>query len=233
MRHWLRLTLLGLLLACLAGGAWCALNRQRLARAWTAYRLGSAADFSQVRAILDRLEDGPDADNEIRALVAHWGTGSPRFDLYLAWYVGQQGSSERFRATFSRELSWRDELLPRWGHYWIWRAPQPPNAELAGLASYLDLLSRDTASTSPAPSIDRSLPSPRRALTWREVLDVQALLTIGRQPQLARRLDPDNWHGRYQAWRQNSCDLSGIQRPETPFPDWQGPAPEPRRLPTE
>jgi hypothetical protein len=203
-----------LILAALAVaglGTWCYLSRARLARQWAAHRVGKARTFDEARARIARFESGPDRQEQLRALVEKWGTGSGPFDLYLARYVASPDSSEELRKAFSLQFAWHAERLPRWAHYWRWQAPQEPEEEIAAILAYLDLVA------------EAEQP---KTITWRELLDLQAVFCLAGQPRLARRLDPENWRDRYRRWRKETRDeLPKVARPGKPFPDWQGPAP--------
>jgi hypothetical protein len=115
------------------------------------------------------------------------------------------------RKTFSLELSWREDLLPRWAYFWSWKAGPKPGERVVLILEYLDvLLSAE----------------PPRVLTWREVLDLQAVFQLTGQPHLAVRLKTDNWQTRYRRWRElRDSQLPDLPRPEGPFPDWEGPVP--------
>jgi hypothetical protein len=214
MRVWVRAAVLAALLA--GAGAWCYLDSERLTRQWSIHRLGRAETLAQARAEIARLETGPERQAAVRDLVATWGTGSPQFDLYLAWYVGQPSSSELLRETFSLELAWREPLLARWAHYWSWRAQQEPDAEVSSIRAHLDML------------VSGDPPDP---IPWREVLNLQAVFALSGHARLAKRLQPDNWRQRYRDWRQAvQGAVPHIARPEAPFPDWPGPIPDRKRL---
>ena len=193
-------------------GGWLYLRRGPLKRQYGSYRVGSAATFAEAKAEIARLEAGPNPNNQLHELVRKWGTGNQRFDLYLARYVGHRGSSELLRKTFSLEFGWREELLPRWAHYWSWRSPLKPDRQIDSIAGYLDVLA----------SAD-----PPKTITWREVLDLQAVFQLTRQPNLAQRLSPTNWPQRYRRWpRADRAEIPHIARPAKPFADWRGPVPK-------
>jgi len=216
MHVWVRALALTGLLACVGVGTWYYANQERLARQWSVYRLGRAETLPQARAEIARLESGPDRQTAVRDLAAKWGTGNQQFDLYLAWYVGQPSSSELLREAFSLEFAWREPLLTRWAHYWGWRAQQEPDQEIASILAHLEALA----------SSDPSQPIP-----WREVLNLQAAFELTGHARLAKRLHPDNWHERYRKWQKAvQGAIPRVARPEAPFPDWQGPAPDRKRL---
>jgi hypothetical protein len=216
MRLWMRPAIAVAVVACVAAGTWYYVNQQRLGRQWTSYRVGSATSFEDARSEIARMENAPDHQEKIRDLVSKWGTGNQQFDFYLAWYAGHRNSSEALRETFSLEFGWREELLPRWACYWSWRAPQEPDKEMASLVEYLDVLA---AADAP------------QEITWREALNLQAVFELTGQTRLARRLSPGNWRDRYRTWQKaRQSGIPHVARPETPFPDWQGPVPDRRRL---
>ncbi|NUQ65394.1 MAG: hypothetical protein HUU20_23245 [Pirellulales bacterium] len=189
--------------------AWLYVNRDPLTRQWMCYRAGAAASFQDARESLRWFEAGPDREARLSELVGKWGTGNPRFDLFLARYVAQPESSEALRERFSLEFGWRDELLERWAHYWAWQAPQAPEDEIASIVAYLDTLASA---------------SPPRQITWREVLDLQAIFHWTGHTDRARRLKPSNWHARYTPWRdEQPTRPKPVTRPDWPFADWRGP----------
>jgi len=201
-------------LAALGVGYW--LLQDRLSQQWGANRVASAVSFEAAGSLIASMENAPDREERLRKLVEAWGRGHQKFDLYLAWYVTSPRSSELLRETFSLELAWREELLPRWAHYWCWRSPQAPDEQIASVLGYLELLAQ--AETP-------------KEITWREVLDLQAIFALADQPGLAKRLSPDNWLHRFRQWEQSGRPKpSYVHRPEEPFPDWQGPVPDRRRL---
>lgn len=203
-------------MACVAAGAWFFWNHERLARQWAARGVASATTFDEAGRAIAAIENAPDHEARIRELTSKWGVGDLPFDLYLAWYVGSPKSSEFLRETFSLEFAWRQELLSRWAHYWSWRATQEPDQEIAAIVEFFDLLA---ASPSPRP------------ITWREVLDLQAIFVLSDQSRLALRLSPENWHSRYQTWRKaQPGEVSQVDRPKAPFFDWQGPVPDRKRM---
>jgi hypothetical protein len=201
-RAW-RVLLLMALAAAGAAGVWAYAHWSDFQQWWAAEKVGAAASFEAARAELAWFETGPDRDQRLLALVEHWGRGKEPFDLYLARYVCHPDSSERLRMFFSRELAWREELLPRWAQYWSWQAKLEPDSQIASILDYLHALS--TA-------------QPARALTWREVLDFQAILQLMGHPSLAIRLSPDNWRDRYQRWLQARwLPLRHVARPKEPL----------------
>ena len=198
----MRLSRLLLLFAVAALGAiaLCAwLARSWLEREWALYRVGAAVSTADAQRELAWFEQGSDAPERLRHLTARWGVGHTRFDLAVAQYVSQSACSDALREAFSRELAWRPELLPRWARFWSWRAAAP-DEEIASIAEYFQLL---------------SAADPPRAIRWREVLDLQAVLTLVGQERLAQRLTPENWARRFRGWQPQR--LPPIVRPAQPF----------------
>jgi len=192
---------------------WVYANREALGRQWMAYRVGTAADFAEARRAIEWFEAGPDRDARLRELVAKWGGGNVQFDFYLARYVGSAESSEALRKSFSLGLAWQEGLLPRWAHYWCWRAVQEPDRQIEEILSYLEMLD---AAKEPLPQI-----------TWREILDLQAIFYLSGQPKWAERLAPANWRARYRQWRESRpAGPLDVRKPAKPLPDWEGPIPE-------
>jgi hypothetical protein len=201
------------LMAAVAAGGWYYAHVEQFEQLAAIRRVATAETFAAARAELAWFERGPDAEERLRALVDAWGRGDPRFDFRLARYVGHPQSSESLRKAFSRELAWREELLPRWAHYWTWQAKLEPDAQIASICDYLDAL----AQAAPVP-----------AITWREVLDLQAILVLAAKPSLALRLSPANWCDRYrQLGGSGGSRPRAVKRPTRPLPDWEGPAEKP------
>ncbi|HEV3022267.1 MAG TPA: hypothetical protein VGX76_07355 [Pirellulales bacterium] len=194
-----------------AGLAWFYFERDPLGRQVAGYRVGSAENYAQACREIAWFEQGADREAKLRELVAGWGTGNQRFDLYLARYLGDPKCSEALRQAFSLEFAWRPQMLPRWAHYWRWRSKLLPADEIASIHDYLAAL---------------LLVDPPKKLTWREVLDLQAVFELSGEPGLAKRLAPDNWPARCQRWNESSAKPRDVTRPRLPFPDWQGPAPK-------
>jgi len=175
-----------------------------------AYRIGQARSFDEAKREIAAIERQPNNDESLRELVSGWRIGSQSFDFYLAAYLSDRQSSEGLRRLFSLELSWQPERLTDWAHFWSWRSKLAPADEIASIADYLAAL---------------SAAADRRELTWREVLDFQAALALTGHADLARRLAPDNWQGRYRAWSESRPDFTQVGRPDRPLPGWQGAAP--------
>ena len=216
MRPWLRILITAVVLAAAAVGAWVYVNHRRLANQWEgqlgSYRVGRAETLQEAVAQIAALEQGPDRRKRLRELTGKWGTGNQRFDFYLAEHVRSGQSSELLRQTFSLEFAWREPLLGRWARYWCWQSATGPDERRASIVEYLDVLVGA---------------DPPGEITWREVLDLQAVFQLSGQPGLAVRLKPENWRARYRAWQKTRpAPLPRIGRPETPFADWEGPPPE-------
>ena len=210
MRVLRRLVVLLALLAVLGAGGWVFHERQRLPLQWSAYRVGAADSVENAAAMLAELDGAPDAAAQIKELVEKWGTGNAQYDYYLAAYITSPQSSEALRKAFSQEFAWRSELLPRWAYFWCWHAPDA-NLEMASIATYFDALADS---------------DPQRAITWREVLNLQAVFELTGRRQLAHRLSPAGWHDRYADWAAGRPRvLPPAMRPAQPFNDWKGRAP--------
>jgi hypothetical protein len=173
--------------------------------------VGAAISFEQAKREIGRLEKGPDQEAQIRDLVGKWGRDNRQFDLFLARYVDHADSSEALREAFSLELAWREGLLPKWAYFWSWKSGPEPDDRIASILEYLNVLMSA---------------EPPRTLTWREVLDLQAIFQLAGQPELAARLKPESWRQRYRQWEaRRDAEIPHIPRPGKPFPDWQGPVP--------
>jgi hypothetical protein len=195
-----------LLAGIAALGWWYYAGQERVTQQIATYRIGTAANFQQAQRDIVRFEQGPGLEAKLAQLVAGWGTGNSKFDLYLARHLGSAQCSEALRKAFSLELAWRPVLLARWAHYWSWQTKQQPSEEVASIVRYLEAL--------------QSADNPPE-ITWRQVLEVQAVFILSGQPDLATRLSPDNLVDRYRRWSQSVQDgqLAAVQRPEQPFPD--------------
>lgn len=209
--RWRLLTSVLAIVALIAGLAVYA-QRETLRRQWLSFGAGTTETYAAAKDQFAWFEQGPDAGQRLPELVAHWGTGNGKFDVYLARYLHDAQSSEALRQAFSLELAWREELLPRWAHYWCYRAAIEPDQQIASAVDYFALLAGV---------------EPPRAITWREVLDLQAVFQFSGQPRSALRLSPENWRERFRKWHQSRPkDLPHVARPAAPFADWQGPPPE-------
>jgi hypothetical protein len=209
MRFWLRALLLLIVVGAVAIGAWWYANREELARQLGCYRVGAAASLAEAQREIAWFDQGPDRPARLAALVRRWGTGNQRFDFFLASHLRQAASSESLRETFSRELGRREELLPRWAHYWSYQAAEEPDRQITSILSFFDTLAAQR---------------PSQEITWREVLDLQAIFQLAGRPQYARGLEPANWCSVYRAWQETRpAQLPHVPRPQRPFADWQGP----------
>jgi hypothetical protein len=196
--------LLAILLLAVAGLAvWCYICREPLRRQWTLYRIGAAATSREAEREIVRSETDPDPDAMIGDLVDKWGTGNQQFDVYLATHLDAPSCGDSLRQAFAEEIGRRPELLPRWAHFWIWRSPLPLDEQTASVVTYLDSVAGDRS----------------RNITWREVLEVQALFELTGRGELARGLSPSDWRDRYRQWqRRRPAELPHHPRPKTPFP---------------
>jgi len=208
MRRLLIATGLALLAVGLAAGAWFYLHPSPWAAQFAGYRVGAAQTYSLAKPEIAAFDSGSGRTAKDRELAAGWGTGNQQFDFYLARYLGESECSDDLRQAFSLEFGWRPELLPRWAHFWAWRTKQAPEAEIASIIDYLEALAGA---------------EPPRLLTWREVLDLQAVFTLTGKPELARRLTPDNWSRRFAEWSRAKGEEHRVERSSSPFPDWRGP----------
>ncbi|HWB08823.1 MAG TPA: hypothetical protein VG826_06355 [Pirellulales bacterium] len=191
-------------------GVWNYSHRVAVRSQLAVYRIGQARSFDQAKHEIASVEQQPNSEESLRELVSAWRGGNQTFDFYLADYLDDPQSSDELRRLFSLELSWHSDRLADWAHFWSWRSRLAPAEEIASIADYLGVL---------------SAAADGRALTWREVLDFQATLALTGRADLARRLGPDNWQDRYQAWNESSPDFTRVNRPDRPLPGWQGSAP--------
>ncbi len=204
MRLLVRLTISVLVVGAVGLAAWGYVYRQALMRQWACYGVEKAKTYADAERRLAWFETGPGRQERLRDLVSAWGTGNAQFDLFLAKYVQDAQSSEALRERFSLELAWREALPARWAHYWAWRAPLEPDRQIASIVEYLDTIA--------------SIRPPQR-LTWREVLDLQAIFELSGRRELAMRLTPENWLQRYESWqRSTGRTLPHVARPERPLP---------------
>ncbi len=189
-------------------GAWAYVNRQWLVWQWACYKVGTAASFEQAKRQFAWFEQGANAQDRLRVLAAKWGDGNRQFDEYLARYVTGGESSMALRQAFSEALTHRPELLQRWAHFWCWQSPLEPDRQVASILEYLDALAFDEpASANPA-------------ITWREVLDLQAIFTIAGDVDRAARVTPDTWREHYRVWREAPQPaLDRVRRSAGPLPE--------------
>lgn len=193
-----------LLLIALVATPMLYLHRHSLKRDWTLYRVGAAGSSQEADGRIAACEASPESDVMIPALVHKWGSGNRQFDLYLALHVGGKSCGETLREAFAKELQRRKGLLDDWAHYWTWRAQLPPDHQMASVVVYHDALA--TA-------------EPPRDITWRDVLDLQAIFQLTGFDELARDIEPSNWRECYAKWQKSRpAQLPRIARPEEPFP---------------
>lgn len=207
--RWLSLVIVACGVAA-AGLWWYSSGEAPLGRQVAAYRVGAAPSFTAAQREIRWFETGRDRRDKLKELVGGWDTGNQQFDLYLAMHLGHPDCTDETRRAFSLEMAWRKNLLPRWAHYWRWRTRLPPAEEMASIVDYMQVLS----------TVD-----PPRKLSWREVLDAQALFELTGHPEFAQRLMPDDWRDRFRRWRESTPTLPAIERPEAPFADWKGAIP--------
>jgi hypothetical protein len=198
--------------ATVIGGAWVYARRETIRRQYACHRVAVASSYPEAMRELAWFEAaGPDREARLRELVAAWGRGDPRFDYYLARYLRAPQCSEGLREVFSQELSWRPGLRARWAHFWSWQSAREPGEELATLRSYLDAMASS---------------EPPRQVTWRDILDLQALFERTGRGELADRPRPDRWADTYARWVATEGSWPArLDRPALPFPDWKGPPP--------
>ena len=208
MSRTLRALVLVAAVALASVGGWGYANRQMIAWQWASYQVGAATTFEQAREQLAWFEQGPDAPEKLRMLAGKWGTGNPQFDRYLAEYATARDSSMAVRRAFSEELARRPELLPRWAHFWCWQASLEPDRQIESILDYLDALAFS----------EEPVADPR--LTWRELLDLQAVFTLSGDVARAARVTPDNWREHYRVWTETQrTELGHVPRPAGPLPD--------------
>ena len=203
MRPWLR-TLLALLLAALVViGGWGYAYRRQLARQLACFQVGAAESFPQAQAEIAWFEKGPDRRGRLAELVQKWGTGHPQFDRYLAGHLRDPACSTLLEETFSKELSRRSRLLPRWACFWSFQSRLEPDEQIASVLKYFNTL--------------RLADSPAE-ITWRDVLDLQAAFELIGLGKHAVGLSPANWQEHYDRFRQTRpTPLPHIPRPSRPF----------------
>ena len=205
MRRCLQILSLILLVACVALGTQVFTHRRQLARQWACYRVAAADSFAEAQERITRFDKDPDRRERLAELVGKWGTGNRQFDLYLARHVRDAASSELLRESFSRELDRRQGLPARWAHFWCFQARLEPDEQIDSVVRYFDTL----ASTDPS-----------KEITYREVLDLRALLQLTAPAERFAGLDPTNWRQHYARWQKaRPKDLAHVPRPTEPFAD--------------
>ncbi len=191
------------LIAAVAAGVGAWHEREHLARQYQCYRVGAAATYPQAQALMLRF-DTPQA---VRSLVDKWGRGNPKFDVYLVRFAHEPSCPDAVRAALSRQVASSEPLAKRWAHLWRFRCEDPPQREYRQLAEYLTALLNS----------DEALP-----VTWRDVLDLQALFSDTGHWMLARGLTPQNWRQRFVEWQRlvgGQPALWTLNRPGRPLPD--------------
>lgn len=211
MKRW-GLALLCVLSGAGAASAWVYMHRETLSRQYACHRIGQAANYEAALTEIAWFDAEPDRAAKLRELVGGFGRGSQRFDAFLLRRLDDPDCSDDLRREFSRELGWRTEMLSRWAHYWCWRLSGQPDEELDSIHKFLDTMAQA---------------EPPRPITWRQVLDLQAAMTLTGQAEMARRVSTDEWADRYHLWLETEKDWpKEMQRPELPLPGWKGPTNE-------
>ncbi len=208
MRRWLAAGVVAVALAT-GLGLWACWNGPLLRVQWECYAIGAARSFDEAKPHLVWLDRHASCPESVAELVARWGAGNGRFDLHLARYIDSPESSETLRGAFARQLAARPELLHRWAHYWTWRAREEPDQLVASTVAFFDLLAQA---------------QPGRTITWRDVLDLQAVWGLCGEADRVKDLDRRRWSDVYTQWKRTRADpLPHVRRPEVPLPGWQGP----------
>jgi hypothetical protein len=181
-----RFVFLGLAVIVSMAAVWAYFQRDEFRLQWECYQVTSAASYEQFQQRITQFERESSDYHHLRVLVNRWHTGNEQFDDFLARYLFDGQCSEELREVFSRELIWREELLPAWGKHW---QTQKPNWEesIGSIRRYLQTLKNA---------------QPPRSITWRDVLDFQAALQLQGHGELARRVTPDNWRERFLLWQE-------------------------------
>ncbi len=190
-------------------------RRDPLTEQWELYRLIECETWSDARGRLAWFEAEPRRAQKLDLLVSRWGTGHTIFDEHLVRYACQARGADALREALAGQLSRRPELLPRWAHYWAWKSTLSPADEMESVCRYLATLIQA---------------EPPRSITWREVLDVQAVLTLEGHPDLAAQVAAERWQEPYRRWvaAGGGLPLRTVRRPELPLPEWVGAPPDRR-----
>ena len=178
-----RLALLILTILIAGAALWLFARRDSLRLQWECFQVTSAGSYDQFKQQIDQFEQSGDG-RRLRALADRWHTGNETFDDHLARYLYDPQCSDEIREAFSRQLSWRDGLFTVWAEHWRQQKPDVQE-QMASLRRYLETLGAE---------------QPPRDITWRDVLDFQAVLELSGHGELAHRLTPDNWRLRYHRW---------------------------------
>ncbi|MBX7165322.1 MAG: hypothetical protein K1X74_03145 [Pirellulales bacterium] len=209
MRRYLVRGILVLMVVFAAGGGlWAVGQRDVLDAQLRCYHLARAESFAEAQQQIAWFEAPPLPERKLRVLVTRWGTGNEQFDRYLADHVADAASTEALRQAFSLEFAWRPEQLERWAHYWRYRASLEPDEAVESVLSYLETM---------------AAADPPRWITWRDVLDVQAVWQLAGHPELATRLTPENYRQRCARWIELGRPRpERLTRPDRPLPGESG-----------
>lgn len=186
MRYAVRVGLAVFLILGAGAGGWWYANRHAIDRRRAVLRVAQAPSLALAQPQLLWFETPPDVDEKLAALVNHWGTGDARFDDLLVQHLGDPACGDALRKRFAEELAWRPAARPLWAQAWRQRTRQPPDQEIAAILDFLEALAAADA-------------PPR--LSWRQVLDVQAVFELEGRGELAAWLTPENCLPRYRAWK--------------------------------
>lgn len=187
-----------------AGGFWAYGNQELLDCQLRCFHIGRAESYAEAQRQIAWFETQFDCDAKLQVLVSRWGEGNPQFDEYLARYVVDPASSDALRQAFSLQFARRPEQLPRWAHFWRYKASLPPDEAVESVLGYFE-----TVATA----------EPARWITWRDVLDLQAILTLADCGELGQRLTPENYRGRCQKWIEAGRPKPAkLERPRTALP---------------
>lgn len=190
-------TLLLVVGAAGAAVAYWAMERDELAWQLDCHRIGAAPSYEEAAQLLAELDRAPNHQEKLSLLTTKWGTGNQAFDERLVrWMLSTDGSGALLQA-FSEELSWREELLPRWVEYWREETELPMEEELASIEGYLSAIHEGGAAS-------------RREVSWRDVLDMQAWFVMRDSARLAVRLGPENAGDRYGQWLETEGEVRPV-----------------------
>jgi hypothetical protein len=179
----LRIGLVALLIVAAGVGAWLYAQRDAIERRRAVLRVGEAQTYAAAQAELRWFETPPQAEEKLAALAGYWGEGNENFDSHLARHLSEPACSDALRKRFSEELAWRPKLQRKWAEAWRRNTKLPPDQEIASIVDFLDTL---TLAESPP------------KLTWRQVLNAQAVFELRGRGDLVAWLTPENCLERYQ-----------------------------------
>lgn len=203
------LLLFGLFLVVLVG-VWMSYQHWEDARwRWTAYQLAESPSYAATKSYFRQAQQA----DQLWSLVGQFGRGQPQFDFYLLHFAADPQCNDRFRKTLAFELGWRTDALQRWSHFHRWSSQQIPHEVYLELSNYLAAIAASDS---------------ERSITWRDVLDMQAMLAATGHADLAHQLTPENWLARYRTWVArggNNRHFWNVSRPAAPFHDWLGSVP--------